>query len=286
MSGGHQKAKTCFLSLGIVPLIDLHSHILPGVDDGATDLATSLEMARMAVADGIEVMACTPHFMPGLYDNTTNDIRQRVAALNQKLIEEGIDLALVVGGDAHIRPDFIDCLRHGKILSLHDSKYVLFEPSHVTLPPRLDELLFNVLMAGFVPILTHPERFRWIEGNYPVFQKLVETGVWMQVTAGSLTGRFGKRPQYWGQKMLAEGLVHIIATDAHNTKSRPPLMSDAYNVAVQEVGLDEARHLVLSRPQAVLENLSPEQVVPLPQNSKAASAKTSIWRRMFMGSKV
>ena len=267
-------------------MIDLHSHILPAVDDGAPDLATSLEMARMAAADGIEVMACTPHFMLGLYDNTASDIRQRIAVLNQKLIEEEIDLALVVGGDAHIRPDFIDCLRDGRILSLHDSRYVLFEPSHVTMPPRLDELLFNVLMAGFVPILTHPERFRWIEGNYPVFQKLVEAGVWMQVTAGSLTGRFGKRPHYWAQKMLAEGLIHIIATDAHNTTSRPPLMTSAFNIAVQEVGLDEARHLVLTRPQAILENLSPERAVPLPQLAKAEAAPPSVWKRLFIGSRV
>ena len=84
-------------------MIDLHSHILPAVDDGAPDLATSLEMARMAVADGIEVMACTPHFMPGLYDNTAGDIRRRIAVLNQKLIEEDIDLALVVGGDGPLK---------------------------------------------------------------------------------------------------------------------------------------------------------------------------------------
>lgn len=267
-------------------MIDLHSHILYGVDDGSPDLKTSLEMARMAVSDGIEVMACTPHFMPGLYDNTAPDIRTRVAGLNEELINADINLALVVGGDAHIRPDFIDCLRAGRVLNLHDSRYVLFEPSHVTMPPRLEELLFNVLMAGFIPILTHPERFRWIEGNYGVFEKLVEAGVWMQVTAGSLTGRFGKRPAYWGQKMLSEGLIHIIASDAHNTTSRPPLMSEAFEFAVQEVGLDEARHLVLSRPQAILENLPPERVAPLLKRPKAEVASTSIWRRLFMGSKV
>ena len=89
-------------------MIDLHSHILPGVDDGAADLATALAMARMAVDDGIEVMACTPHFLPGHYDNTAEDIRLRVAALNQRLIEEDINLALVVGADAHICPNFLD----------------------------------------------------------------------------------------------------------------------------------------------------------------------------------
>ena len=266
-------------------MIDLHCHILPGVDDGAEDIETSLAMARMAVGDGIEVMACTPHFMPGLYDNDAADIRQRVAALNHRLIEENIDLALVAGGDAHVRVDFIDCLRDGRILRLHDSRYVLFEPSHVTMPPRLEDLLFNVLMAGYVPILTHPERFRWIEGNYEVFRRLADAGVWMQITAGSLTGRFGKRPQYWSQKMLDEGLVHILATDAHNIKSRPPLMQEAFHVATQQVGLDEASHLVLTRPQAVLENKAPELVVPLPKRASVEAAPQSLWRKLFRGSK-
>jgi protein-tyrosine phosphatase len=267
-------------------VIDLHSHILPGVDDGSPDIETSLVMARIAVDDGIEVMACTPHFMPGLYDNNAADIRRRVAELNQRLIAEDIDLALVVGGDAHIRPDFIDCLRSDQILRLHDSRYVLFEPSHVTMPPRLEDLLFNVLVAGYTPILTHPERFRWIEGNYAVFERLIKAGVWMQVTAGSLTGKYGKRPHYWAQKMLAQGHVHMLASDAHNTRSRPPIMSEAFNIATQEVGLDEARHLVLTRPQAILENLPAEHVVPLPQQPKASVAPPSKWRRLFLGSKL
>ena len=266
-------------------MIDLHSHILPGVDDGAPDLETSLAMARMAVADGIEVMACTPHFMPGLYDNISSDIRARVEHLNQDLIHNDINLALVVGGDAHIRPDVIECLRDDRILCLHDSRYVLFEPSHVTMPPRLDDLLFNVLMAGFVPVLTHPERFRWIEGNFEIFQKLVEAGVWMQITAGSLTGKFGKRPHYWSQKMLAEGMVHILASDAHNTKSRPPILSEAFDIASQEVGLDEAQHLVLTRPQAILENRAVEEVVPLPIVPKVELSRPGLLRRMFLGSK-
>jgi protein-tyrosine phosphatase len=268
---------------GKIDLIDLHSHILPGVDDGATDIEVSLAMARMAVADGIEVMACTPHFMPGLYDNQSDDIRQRISILNQRFYDEGIDLALVVGCDAHIRPDFVDCLRQGQVLTLHDSRYVLFEPSHAVMPRRLDELLFNVSMAGFVPILTHPERFKWIENNYEVFVQLAQAGVWMQITAGSLTGRFGKRSQYWAKRMLAEGLVSILATDAHNVKSRPPLLSEAFRVAEAEVGLDEATHLVVTRPGCILENLSDEHVPPLLDAKSSGPKKTGLWQRLFGG---
>lgn len=235
-------------------------------------------IARMAVADGIEVMACTPHFMPGLYDNEASDIRTRVEVLNQVLADQAIPLALVTGSDAHIRPDFLQCLRDGRLLTLHDSRYVLFEPPHNIMPPRLEDLLFNITMSGYVPILTHPERLKWIEQSYASFQNMARAGVWMQITSGSLTGRFGKRPQYWAKRMLAEGLVSILATDAHNVTSRPPLLAEGFEIAVTELGQEQAEHLVFTRPLGVLEDDDPGILPALPE--LAAPAKASIWRRI------
>ena len=269
---------------GVRYMIDLHSHILPGVDDGAQTLDDAINMGRMAVEDGIEVMACTPHFMPGMYDNTSFDIRQRVASLNQVFIREGIDLALVVGSDAHIRPDFIECLDKGEILTVHDSRYVLFEPPHNMKPQKLEELLFNITMSDYVPILTHPERLKWIEQHYDVMQQLAESGVWMQITAGSITGRFGKRPQYWAQRMLSEGLVNILASDAHNIRSRPPVLSEAFEFAKNELGLEEATNLVITRPECVLANLPPAEapVTPKLQADKTKVGKQgNLLRRLF-----
>jgi protein-tyrosine phosphatase len=261
-------------------MIDLHSHILPGVDDGAPDVETSVEMAKMAVADGVEVMACTPHFMQGLYNNEAQHIRKQVAVLNDVFHDRGIDLALVTGADAHIRPDLTPCLQNGAVLTLHDTRYFLFEPSHTTIPPRLDEFLFNIQVAGFVPILTHPERMKWMEQHFDLIRKLTESGVWMQITAGSLTGRFGARPKYWAQRLLAEGCAHIIATDAHNTKSRPPLLAEAFEVAKAELGLDEATNLVVTRPSMVLENAPPESVPALAIQQKPP-AERPFWRKIF-----
>jgi protein-tyrosine phosphatase len=264
-------------------MIDLHSHILPGVDDGARDLDDALAIGRMAVADGIEVMACTPHFMPGLYDNEAHDIRHRVASLNEIFAQEGVNLALVLGGDAHIRPDFLTCLRSSTIPTLHGSRYVLFEPPHAVMPQRMDDLLFNVQVGGYVPILTHPERLKWIEQNYEMVVNLSNSGVWMQITAGSLTGRFGKRPQYWAQRMLAEGHVSILATDAHNTRSRPPLLAEARELAAAELGVDEATHLVVTRPECVLEDAEPDFAPPRPSPAVKAPGAASFLRRLFGG---
>jgi protein-tyrosine phosphatase len=264
-------------------MIDLHSHILPGVDDGSPDMETTLAMARMAVDDGIQIMACTPHFMPGLYHNNAADIKQRVLALNEILITHNIDLPMVAGGDIHIRPDFIECLRKKTVLCLHDSRYVLFEPPHVMMPLRLEELLLNIQGAGYVPIVTHPERLAWIEQHYPAIERMVEAGAWMQVTSGSLTGRFGRRPQYWAQRMLQDGLVHVMASDAHNLGSRPPKMAKAFDIAAQELGVEEARNLVLARPHAVLTNMPVERVVLLPAGHKHAGKPQRTPLKFFAG---
>jgi len=276
-------SRGAFLKFTDYQLIDLHSHILPGIDDGAPDLATALEMARMAVDDGVAIMACTPHFMPGLYDNESDDIILRVAELNDRLQQHDIDLALVTGSDAHVRPDFLSCLREDRILTLHGSRYVLFEPPHNLLPQRLDDLLFNVIAGGFVPILTHPERLEWIEPNYGMIAQYVKMGVWMQVTAGSLTGDFGRRAQYWAQKLLADGMVHILASDAHNTSRRPPGLSKAFQVATQEVGLDEATQLVLLRPEKILENAAVEAITPIHVSPLKQTEAVPFWRRLFQG---
>ena len=126
------------------------------------------------------------------------------------------------------------------------------------------------------PILTHPERLSWIEGHYDLIGRLVSSSVLMQITAGSVMGRFGRRPRYWAERMLDEGLCHLLATDAHNTEQRPPRMAEARDVVAQRLGDDEAINLVLRRPQGILNNLSPAELPPLPQ---ARAAQEGVGRR-------
>jgi protein-tyrosine phosphatase len=238
-------------------LIDLHSHILPGIDDGAADLSVSLAMARLAVADGIRIIACTPHILPGVYNNRGSDIRAAVAALSAILDQEKIPLSVVVGADAHVAPDMINGLRSGEIPTLSESRYFLLEPPHHVVPPRFDDFAFRTLTAGFVPILTHPERLTWIETNYQLVTRLSDGGVWMQITAGSLTGQFGRRARYLSERMLDEDRVQILATDAHDTVRRPPALKKARDLVASQYGEERADRLVLGRPLDVLENRSP-----------------------------
>jgi protein-tyrosine phosphatase len=151
----------------------------------------------------------------------------------------------------------IDGLRSGRIPTLGESRYFLLEPPHHVVPPRFDDFAFRTLAAGFVPILTHPERLTWIEANYQLVTRLSDGGVWMQITAGSLTGQFGHRARYWSERMLDEDRVQILATDAHDTVRRPPALKKARDLVASRCGEDRADQLVLGRPLDVLENRSP-----------------------------
>ena len=241
-------------------MIDLHCHLLPGIDDGAAELSVSLEMAKAFVADGVSVVACTPHILPGLYHNSGPQIRQATQQLQQIFDREGIQLRLITGADNHVVPSFVADLRSGHLLSLADSRYVLVEPPHHTAPPRLEDLFFNILVAGYVPILTHPERLSWIKSHYQAIQRLVEAGVWIQLTAGSLAGLFGRNARYWAERMLDEGCVHILATDAHDVSRRPPNLSLGQELASKRVGIDEATHMVVTRPLGILRNEPPSNL--------------------------
>ena len=272
-------------------MIDLHCHLLPGIDDGSPDLETSLEMARIAVADGIVTTACTPHIYPGVYDNTGDGIRQAIARLQTTLDTNLIPLKLVAGADAHLAPELPAKLRSGEAPSLAGSRYFLLEPPHHVAPPRFADFVFNVLASGFVPLITHPERLSWIEEHYATFCSLVDQGAWLQVTAGSLTGRFGSRPKYWGERLLDEGRVHVLATDSHGVKRRPPLLAEGRAVAERLVGLEESWHLVRTRPAGILENLAPSALPALPCQSVSdrmlrSTGKTGgFLGRLFGGSK-
>jgi protein-tyrosine phosphatase len=230
-------------------LIDLHAHILPGMDDGSPNMETSLEMARVAVADGIVVMACTPQIMPGMYHHAAVDIEMSCANFQHKLLEADIPLDVVVGCQAHSRPDFIQALTGGQLPTINNSRYVLFDPPRMVIPPRLEETLSAILDEGYVPILTSPEKLKWIESHFEVLEGLVEYGVWMQLTAGSLTGHNGKQSLYWAEKLLDAGMVHILATDAHNLVSRPPVLSEAYELARSAVGANESIYWTTSLPK-------------------------------------
>lgn len=235
-------------------MIDLHSHILPGCDDGARDLDTAIAMARIAERDGVRIMACTPHIMPGLYHNEAEGIRARVAQLQKALMQEGIGLKLAMGADVHVAPDLVEKLRAGVVPTLNGSRYFLLEPPHEVVPPNFEKLVQRLLEAGYVPILTHPERLTWAASRYDIIDRVNRAGCLIQITASSLLGGFGTRAQELAQRMLDEGRVDILASDAHGDQGRVPGLSRARAFVAERHGTELADMLVVRKPAQILKN--------------------------------
>ena len=263
-------------------MIDLHSHILPGIDDGSKSLEMSLEMARIAVADGIRVMACTPHIYPGLYMNDTAGIIAARDALQASLDEHGIALQLTTGADVHLVPGLVKGLRAGD--SAQPARHAL-RAARAIAPRRaaaLRRTVFDLVADGYVPVITHPERLTWVEDHFPVF---VGTHAPGRVDAGH--GRrarpacSGPRAKYWGERFVGEGLTHILATDAHSSGRRVPVLSEGLAVAERLLGAEEAQQLVQGRPSAIMNDLPPSQAAPLPARKAGKSGGTSWLRRLL-----
>jgi len=212
-------------------------------------------MARMAADDGITRLACTPHIVPGLYENDALKIRTATIALQAAIVDAGIDLELIVGADVHIAPDLPATLGTDRVPTLNGTRYFLFEPTHHVLPPRLEDLAVQVIEAGFVPIITHPERLSWLEHHYDILERLNALGCLMQVTAGSITGSFGKSVRRQAERLLDEGRVDVVASDAHNIGGRPPILSRARDAVAERLGDDEANAMVAGRPAHILADL-------------------------------
>ncbi len=231
--------------------VDIHCHMLPGLDDGAVNLGVSLAMAEMAVADGIGTVVVTPHQLGNYCRNRGATIRAYVERFQRELDRREIPLQILPGGDVRIEPDMIQGLTAGDVLSLADRRrHVLLELPHELYLP-LEGLLRTLRTIGMVGILSHPERNQGILGDPRVLVGLVEAGCLMQVTAGSLVGAFGSEIQDFSQWLLEEGLVHFLATDAHGTASRRPIMSRAYHRAAELVGERQADVLCRINPAAV-----------------------------------
>lgn len=254
--------------------VDIHCHMLPGIDDGAADWQTAVDMARMAVKDGVRTVIVTPHQLGNFSKNRGDDIRHLAQQLQQVLTERQIPLQILPGADVRIEDGMIDQLTTGNVLSLGDLRgHVLLELPHELYFP-IEGVLDELSRLGMYGILSHPERNSGILRDPELLFGLVEKGCLMQVTAGSLVGSFGAGSQHLSEWMLSEGLVHFIATDAHGTKSRRPLMRRAYDRVAKIAGEQTAQDLCVHYPALV----ASKQRVP---SGRRKPVKKSSWKNLF-----
>ena len=234
-------------------MIDLHSHILPGIDDGPATLKESLEMARMAVEDGIHTMVATPHCLNGVYVNWRTDILSACEVLNSELEANAIPLKILPGSEAHLSPEIFDEIEGGRLMTVNDTgRYIFLEISDQFIRGSVINIITRLERMNVTPIITHPERNMAIQRDLTLLHDLVSAGALCQITARSLTGGFGPPACRCCKNMLELDLAHFIASDAHSSGPRPPALSRAFEMACSLTGENQARRMVFESPRIII----------------------------------
>ncbi|WML41549.1 CpsB/CapC family capsule biosynthesis tyrosine phosphatase [Neobacillus sp. OS1-2] len=218
-------------------MIDIHCHILPGIDDGAKNVEDSLNMAKEAVKEGIHTIIATPH-LNSQYDNRKPSILKKVEELNQSLQEANINMRILPGQEPRIFGEILADLETGDIQTLNDSQYVFIEFPSSHVPRYTEKLLFDIQVKGLTPIIVHPERNAELIERPETLYKLVEKGALTQVTASSLCGYFGKKIKNYSMQLIESNQTHFIASDAHNVNNRTFKMDEAFSLIDSKFGSD------------------------------------------------
>ncbi|HEV7509707.1 MAG TPA: CpsB/CapC family capsule biosynthesis tyrosine phosphatase [Thermoanaerobaculia bacterium] len=234
-------------------MIDLHCHILPGVDDGAQSLEEAAAMCRLAALDGCEAMVATPHQRRGEWWNSDREGLSALAGELQETVVPGFRVYL--GGEVHVDSGLlaeVEKLPEGGVFPLAGSRYLLIEFDTEGTATAAIHLVHELVVAGWYPIIAHPEFIPWLTSDPELVARLVSLGATTQVTAMSVTGDFGRRPQADCFALLDAGLVHFVASDSHGVRRRPPGLKRACDLIAARWGRDVAWRLVDDNPRAVV----------------------------------
>lgn len=225
-------------------MLDIHCHILPCVDDGASSLEEALCMARLAVQDGITKIVCTPHVTPS--PDAVEQLEHHAKVrhdLQQVLVKEGIELELLGGAELMLTPDLFSFVKKNPLARLAGTKAFLFEITPFIPLHAIPSMLFSAKLAGLQVIFAHPERYPQVIADCSFIEKICEQGALLQLTAMSLTGEFGQDVQRCAQKLIQQFPDHIVvASDSHDKEFRKPLLSAAYEILPKQVRLSAQEH--------------------------------------------
>lgn len=232
-------------------MIDLHNHLLPGIDDGAPDLDTALQLAEIAVADGTTHLVCTPHIHPGRYENTPETINQALAIFQKGLLEHNIPLQVAAAAEVRFGMELMIGVKSKSIPFLgqwQGKDVLLLEFPHGEIPFGAERLTSWLLQHKVIPMIAHPERNKGLMREPGKLKPFIEQGCLLQVTAGSVAGHFGEVAQDLAIELLEKNWVTILASDAHNVEHRPPILTAGLAVATEVLGADAAQRLVKDNP--------------------------------------
>lgn len=248
-------SSSCFHAEGPVEVIDIHCHLLPGIDDGAGDLDESLALCRHAVRSGITHAVVTPHIHPGRWDNDRVIIAEAYAALTRAVADAGLPLTLGMASEVRISAEMLTLIPDGKVPFLGEyggEQVLLLELPHGQIPPGAEKLVGWLRKRNIRPMIAHPERNKGFMRDRERLQAFVDAECLFQLTAGAVAGSFGEQAEDLARYILEQGWVTVLASDAHNLKARPPELLAGRDAAAAIIGEREARRLVTERPWAIV----------------------------------
>jgi len=245
-------------------MIDLHCHILWGIDDGPKELEESMEVCRMLSNKGITEVVATPHYITdSTYKTSSKEIVKMVDLLNDKLSKEAVKLKVHSGMEVFLSPEIMDLIRSKEVLTLNNSNYILVETYLNNVPVYFEDLFYQMQIEGLSPILAHPERNSRINQDISMVEKYFNSGIVIQMNIDSLIGKYGSRVKSFAQKILVSGLVHVICTDTHCVNNRYKNVTEIEEILTRMVGSENMEKLLYTNPEKVLNNEVVEELEPV-----------------------
>jgi len=236
-------------------MIDLHCHLLPGVDDGASNIEASLGLLNTAINDGIKHMVFTPHMHPTRYNNTQSSLAKSFKLFENELAKHQLDITISLGAEVRLCAEILELHSNNQLSYIghwQDKKVILLEFPHDNIPPGSVNLIHWLLNKNIIPLIAHPERNKAIMNDINKLTPFIELGCLFQLTAMSVTGDFGKNAYNISQTFLRNNWAHVIASDAHNSMHRPPILSKAYQFIVENYNEQLAQELFSINPQHII----------------------------------
>ncbi|CEI73329.1 tyrosine-protein phosphatase [Romboutsia hominis] len=233
-------------------MIDIHCHILPGVDDGAKSLEEALEMAKIAQAEGIKTIINTSHYHPAFEDYIMGDKLLDIAtSFNNELIKNNIDVNVLVGNEIYYNENILEYIDKKEFKSINNSKYVLVEFSPSNFPKNLSDVIFEFKIRGYIPILAHVERYMEIQKNYSILKDAINEGALIQINSSSVLKKGSKSFEVC-KYLLDRNLVQFIASDAHDKERRKPYIKEVFTYISKYYGEDRAKTLLIENPLKII----------------------------------